>query len=300
MRLIFALIFFGFVTCAGSQPATEQTKKASEQTEQKATVPQENKDVAKNNYDKTPGWMKGFEAAIATQLQKVSNYCVTKSNNEQDKLLQDFLCSVKVTDVVIAIFSVLLVFVTVGLVFVGWIQARRMRVTARQQLRAYVFVENVNIGNVTTPLAWEVAPGYKPTGAEITHTALGPFIGLLIKNTGQTPAHHVVHFAEAIVREYPLKGRLGSGRIPRFATKSSLPTGGITTKTLVMAKPLLADEVADLKRGTKAIYVYGYIKYRDAFRRRRRTQFRLMYNAASGGVGIATAMTICNEGNTAN
>jgi hypothetical protein len=223
-----------------------------------------------------------------------------QQRNKKDKWLQDFLCGVKITDVVIAIFSVLLVGVTVGLVIIGYIQARRMRVTARQQLRAYMFVDSIGVGNVTTPLAWEVTPGYKPTGAEITHTALGPVARMVIRNTGQTPAHHVINWGEIVLRESPLDGTLKFSQRPLFVTKSSIPANGVSTKTLIIPRPLLADEVGDLKRGTKAIYVFGYIKYRDAFRRRRKTRYQFMHNSMSGGIGISTEMTICDEGNYAN
>lgn len=245
-------------------------------------------------------FMIGLEQAVATDLRQASNYCTRESASKQDKWLQDFACGIKITDVVIAIFSVLLVFVTIGLVAVGWIQARRMRVSARQQLRAYVFVDNITIGNVTTPLAYELAPGYQPTGAEITHTALGPIVRMVIKNTGQTPAHSVVNWGEIVLGDFPLKGKLPNSGKALFVTKSSIPTGGISTKNLIMSRPLLADEVGALKNGTKVIYVFGYIKYRDAFGKRRITHYRFMYGAMTGGVGIASAMTICADGNQAN
>jgi hypothetical protein len=174
-----------------------------------------------------------------------------------------------------------------------------MRVTARQQLRAYMFVDNITMGNVTTPLVWEVVPGYVPTGAEITHTAFGPAVRMVIKNTGQTPAHYVINWGDMVLREFPLKGKLLNSQRSLFITKTSIPANGISTKGLIMPKPLLADEVGDLKRGTKAIYVFGYIKYRDAFGRRRRTRYRLMHGNMSGGIGITTELTICDAGNDA-
>jgi hypothetical protein len=63
--------------------------------------------------------------------------------------------------------------------------------------------------------------------------------------------------------------------------------------------PLTADQVADLKRGTAAIYIDGYISYRDAFRKKRRTNFRFLYGTFTGGIGITTDVTIAEEGNDA-
>jgi hypothetical protein len=67
-----------------------------------------------------------------------------------------------------------------------------------------------------------------------------------------------------------------------------------------MTAPLTADQVADLKRGTSAIYVDGYISYRDAFRKKRKTNFRLLYGAFTGGIGITTELTIADHGNEAS
>jgi hypothetical protein len=283
-----------------SRYITKQIEAPPQKTEQKTDDGAPQKQITNPNNNSSRQWIISVEQIVAAELQKASNYCTTDSSQKQDKWLQDFFCGIKITDVVIAIFSILLVFVTIGLVLVGWIQARRMRVTARQQLRAYVFVDSIVMGNVTTPLAWEVVSSYTPTGAEITHTALGPVTRMVIKNTGQTPAHRVVHWGDIVLREFPLKGKLPPFKRALFITKTSIPAGGVSFKNLIMPRPLLADEVGDLKKGVKAIYVFGYIKYRDAFGKRRITHYRFMYGSMSGGVGITTGMTICDEGNYAN
>jgi hypothetical protein len=188
------LIAIGLVIL--SQVAPAQTQSPQAQTEQQTEESKAQQQPTSPDQETTYNWMVRGKQVISAYLQHASNYCATESTKKEEKWFQDFLCGVKITDVVIAIFSILLVFVTVGLVLIGWIQARRMRVTARQQLRAYIFVDGIWIGNVTTPLAWEVGPDYKPTGAEITHTNLGPAVRIAIKNSGQTPAYKVVHFGE--------------------------------------------------------------------------------------------------------
>jgi hypothetical protein len=241
-------------------------------------------------------WMGSVEQVIASYVKESSHYCGNDGADKEDKWLQDFVCGAKITDVTVAIFSVLLVFVTVGLLFVGWIQARRMRVTARQQLRAYVFVEETNLNNIYTPPPEEVGGGYKPTGAEITHPHFGPAVILKIKNFGQTPAYDVIHIADIKFADFPLKSKL---RIPAslFTTKTALAPGGASTKVRNLPAPLSEQEIASLKAGTGAIYVYGYITYRDAFRKRRKTRFKMMYGTFTGGIGITTSMTISEDGN---
>jgi len=270
---------------------------------QTSDIPKQIATPANNEIRHLPtGKTAAFEHSIVRYLASSSDYCTREYPDKNNKWLQEFLCGVKITDVIIAVFSILLFFATAGLIVVGWMQARRMRVTARQQLRAYVFVDNITIGNVTTPLAWEVGSSYKPTGAEIVNTSLGPVVSMTIKNTGQTPAHNVINWGEIALREFPLRGDLATKQrtSSHFVTKSSIPANGISTKAFIMGTPLLADEVGDLKRGTKAIYVYGYILYRDAFGRRRKTNYRFIHGLFTGSIGIATAMTIADEGNTAN
>jgi hypothetical protein len=61
-------------------------------------------------------------------LKDVSEYCAAQRNGEPDKWLHDkFICEIHVTDVLVAAFTGLLVLVTAGLIFVGFIQSGKMR-----------------------------------------------------------------------------------------------------------------------------------------------------------------------------
>jgi hypothetical protein len=287
-------------------PATEQTQTPQAETNQQSEGTNNQQQKSRTFNEAANDFVLSVEQSVAAYLQRATKYCTNESTDKEHKWFQDFVCSVKITDVVIAIFSIFLVFVTIGLVVVGWVQAALLRMTAVRQLRAYVFVETANMFNVTTRLAWELIPGYVPTGAEITHTHLGPVIRMLIRNSGQTPAYAVIHWGETYFREFPLRSKLPRpGKPPRsrgqlIVTKSSIPPKGATTKNLIMTAPLTADQVADLKRGTSAIYVNGYISYRDAFRKKRQTNFRFMYGSFTGGIGVTTEVTIADEGNEAN
>jgi hypothetical protein len=68
MRSVFALIFVAGIAFAQSQPSTEQTRKPPQQTDQKTTNPEENKQIAKPNDGIASRWR--FNEIIATQLQK--------------------------------------------------------------------------------------------------------------------------------------------------------------------------------------------------------------------------------------
>ena len=54
---------------------------------------------------------------------------------------------------------------------------------------------------------------------------------------------------------------------------------GFTIKAR-LPEPLTEEEMSKIKLGTSAIYFYGVISYRDAFSRRRKTQFRYQHGGA--------------------
>ena len=76
---------------------------------------------------------------------------------------------------------------------------------------------------------------------------------------------------------------------------------GIIGTKLYRFGPVLTDQqIADLRVGTGAIYVYGDIGYEDAFGKKRFTNYRLMYHAFGGAIGVSTDLTFTEEGNDAN
>ena len=129
---------------------------------------------------------------------------------------------------------------------------------SKQQLRAYLGPSETFITGV--------AAGEKPT------------IECTIRNFGQTPAYRVSHWAEAKVLDSmsdsfePTEAEGGERIInpgrDGFTIKARLP------------EPLTEEEMSKIKLGTSAIYFYGVISYRDAFSRRRKTQFRYQHGGA--------------------
>jgi hypothetical protein len=88
-------------------------------------------------------------------------------------------------DVITAISTVLLTFVTAGLVWVGYQQIR----TTRFQLRAYVYPDSVGLVEVTM------------LNPPQPNRANEPCIVFLWKNTGQTPATNVISWGHIAVIE---------------------------------------------------------------------------------------------------
>jgi len=150
--------------------------------------------------------------------------------------------------------------------------------TAERQLRAYVYVESVEM---TPP---DLAG---PSKAHLT-----------IKNVGQTPGYGVVHLGRMLIQDFPSLIPLPELDEAGPTSRSDVPPSGILIKTLAGKRPLTLDERARITNGTAALYVYGEIRYRDAFGQDRWTRYRLM---RGGNVGVSpTTMTTTEEGNESN
>jgi hypothetical protein len=185
------------------------------------------------------------------------------------------------------------------LIAVGY-QAWLMRDTARRQLRAYVVVERGIVANVADPPAM---PGEKiETVARIMNPRAGPHAQITIKNTGQTPAYNLVHWAGIGLFEWPLKTILPS-TMPKPDSNywNVLGPDVPEVKTLRMPQRLSSDQIQGLNNGKMAIYCYGEIRYKDAFKKTRFTRYRCMYATPHCGIiGIGTDLVYCEEGNEAD
>ena len=98
---------------------------------------------------------------------EIAKYCAVNASKQKKDWTREYICDVKLTDAYIAAFNGLLVFVTCGLIGVGYFTIRRMRITERRQLRAYVFA--------TVQDFQSEGNGWKYT--------------IAFTNSGQTPAH---------------------------------------------------------------------------------------------------------------
>jgi hypothetical protein len=166
----------------------------------------------------------------------------------------------KYNAVITAIATVLLTFVTGGLIWTGFVQIR----TTRAQLRACVFPDTIGMWDGTT-----LNPP-QPKRANI------PGIVFTWKNSGQTPAANVISWAQMAVIKVADEESLIVPRLEKVFA-SHLGAGVIANKSLWFNRPLTADEIDGIFNGTVAVYWYGRIEYSDIFDKPRYSNFRLSY-----------------------
>jgi hypothetical protein len=178
---------------------------------------------------------------------------------------------------------------------------KEMRDGSERQVRAYVFVHDASIGNVAVPIpppGMVVNPQHRGF-AWLNKPDVGPIIKMNVKNFGQTPAYEVTHYHWARVREYPLTSELSNKRTSSEITKLNIGPSSGTAKTITMPR-LTADELAGLFDGTRAVYIYGEISYKDVFGAIRHTKYRMMHDNKSGPIGISDVLVGCDDGNDAD
>jgi hypothetical protein len=138
----------------------------------------------------------------------------------------------------------------------------------RRQLRAYVNVVKITGRNL---------------GDKHTFT-------IDIKNFGQTPAYREITRSTAVFADFPLVQELiVSDDLPGKTGPGVLAPGAEHHVVMELKPPLSNDELDQVRRGSKAIYVFGKIQYVDAFRGRRQTLFRFMI----GGDAVISASGNC-------
>ena len=145
----------------------------------------------------------------------------------------------------------------------------------RRQLRAYVFPDQAN-------LVWQGTT--KPTMADI-----------VIKNSGQTPAYRLSTATAVLVDDNPLKSDRRAPSMPDNHTV--VPPAGSYALSVTMDKPLTADQLKAIQKGTQAIYAFGEIAYDDAFGECRVTRYRFFYTGAGADVGSKIGLAYLDEGN---
>lgn len=174
--------------------------------------------------------------------------------------------------------------------------------TTIRQLRAYIFVDKIFIGNIAHPVL-PLGVKDEKTPAAITRPLEGPLTYLEFKNSGQTPAYDVISWGDICIREFPLTSTLPTIEFKsQLIARASIPPGGGTNKHHGIEKPFTDEEINKLRAfpPTAAIYVYGSISYRDTFGINRTTNYRYFHNSLSGILGQHTGMSICDEGNEAD
>jgi len=166
-------------------------------------------------------------------------------------------------------------------------QLRLSETTAERQLRAYVFVSSAKVTYVTDD------------GGGI------PEAHVFIKNSGQTPAYKVQNVSGFAFDKWPVPANLNlivtdQEFSAAAKTMTNLASGSCETSIISskLDKPLPGEDRAALSRGEIVIFVYGEIRYIDAFGKKRWTKYRLMMGGPAGARG--GQLVGCEEGNDAN
>lgn len=155
--------------------------------------------------------------------------------------------------------------------------------TAKRQLRAYV---NVHLAKIKDP----VCPGCVPSAV------------ITLKNYGQTPAYHWQAWHKVMIAETFDKKHwtvTNPEALPQGGGTKGILGPGQTTDAEVRNTTLrlTPQQVQALNDGRLTLFVFGYIRYRDAFEIQRTTTYRYIYG---GPVGLGPSFPQADEGNEAD
>jgi len=126
----------------------------------------------------------------------------------------------------------------------------------------------------------------------------GPWIAFDIKNTGQTPAFELTHWIQAGIGPLDFRGPFNDGSGEVKPQKTTLAPGTEINVVTEGPEPGPGDSEAFIA-GTLAVYVWGEINFRDAFKNPRFHRFRYMYTFGDIRAGVQGAR-FCEEGNEAS
>src|SRR4029077_20471352 len=123
---------------------------------------------------------------------------------------------------------------------------------------------------------------------------------MILKNYGQTPAYEV-HFWHAVFyKELPLTSELIRPKEIPSQTKTVLNPGQEIELVLRINRPMTEEEKNAILARTNALYAYGEIYYRDAFKKARTSKLRMYSEAFQAGDGVFRGMRWADEGNEAD
>jgi hypothetical protein len=190
-------------------------------------------------------WLSSYWAALVTAVTTPVDHLT-------------FWASSWTAEEVTAAGTVALAFLTlilgVGTIFL-WLATRRLvrgsEKTAEHQLRAYVF----------------------PEKAVIAFTHRGPEIAITFRNCGQTPANDIVLYSTTIAAVYPLLEEPKALTTPPDEIGGNLGPGMSFYYEALPDPPITNDELASVRAGTKALYIFGAISYINAFEKKHCVNF---------------------------
>lgn len=274
MRVISCFLLSVFSLAVYSQNPASALSKGSDQPQSQSKKEEQKAEPDKRGTPDVPLVIKvipakGADANAAKQAER-----------EEEKSADDWI--VARSTFALAIVTGFLAIFTLGLMIYTW---RLWRITcqlvdgakktAERQLRAYISVsaEIRNIDNGEAPSA-----------------------NLTIANYGQTPAYGLTQTSGIAWGESFDTLPIPTG--PKGMTNASLLPKEHNDARVVAPRPLDIAEIAAFRTGTLTLWVYGDLRYRDAFDIDRFKKFRYM---VGGPVGVRnSSLGICEEGNEEN
>ena len=110
-----------------------------------------------------------------------------------------------------------------------------------------------------------------------------PEAQVYFKNGGLTPAYDVRQWIHIWIEEWPLKVALPMPGEDFQMAASIVPPGGESILILAKEPPVSPQSVHLIGSKVGTVYVYGEIRYTDAFGKKRRTKYRLHFGGQHGG-----------------
>jgi len=216
---------------------------------------------------------------------------ITRKDSASEKQHEDGgggATEVSILGVKISLGELLLGLGTFGLWFATQRLVSEAKATSQRQLRAYLLPEIATITDYAS-----VQPSPPPVFT-------GRVAGLVqIKNSGQTPAYDVLHWGEVVVMPIALESTLTLPAEMLNNGSNTVGPGSFAQKTGWASGPLTAIEIAEIRAGTTAVYVHGKITYRDAFKRKRESTYRLFY-CGNWPPAQGATLSFCAAGNSSN
>jgi hypothetical protein len=185
----------------------------------------------------------------------ISTYCATDSNKEKAAdWKHKYICEVRMTDAYVALFTFVLAFFTLLLilsgVLVGWRTIRRMKITERRQLRAYICEDGLSVTLIPA------------SDNELRFHAI---VGL--KNFGQTPATDFRGWIKMKILDASMSPF--DETVEGFGKRIIAPQGGEANFPVDSAKSYSQNDLNvirnELIQQTKRIFVWGRADYSDVF-----------------------------------
>ena len=125
-----------------------------------------------------------------------------------------------------------------------------------------------------------------------------PLAVLIIKNSGQTPAYDMTIVANAKTFVGEEVRSFAEPRTTEHTSRTAIAAGGLAQHEIPLRGLITATGAQAIKDGAMELYVFGTIRYRDAFKRQQTTKFRFMAGGRHSWPDD-DRLVVCQEGNKA-